>query len=79
MQSGGSEPGAAGTPWWVLAVGGVGVIGLLVFVPGLVGAAGMAGAIEFPLLSGVVLLGMLVLLFLAAVVFAVARLRSDRG
>ena len=79
LQSGGSEPGAAGTPWWALAVGAVGVIGLLLFVPGLVGAAGMAGAFQFPFLSGVVLLGMLVLLSLTAVVFAAARLRSHRG
>jgi hypothetical protein len=48
-------------------------------VPGLVGAAGMAGAFQFPFLSGVVLLGMLVLLSLTAVVFAAARLRSHRG
>ncbi|HEY3078459.1 MAG TPA: hypothetical protein VGM69_00990 [Chloroflexota bacterium] len=79
MQSGGSESGAAGTPWWALAIGGVGVIGLLIFVPALVGAAGMVGALEYPLLSGVVLLAMLVLLSLAAVAFAAARLRSARG
>jgi hypothetical protein len=55
------------------------VIGLLFVVPGLVGAAGMAGAFEYPLFSGVVSLAMLVLLSLAAIVFAGARLRPARA